>query len=157
MASGASSISGRQVQVLEDPVEQRERALDLDLHVEQLAEWEEEPALERGEGDDVADRGGGGVALDGQPAGEPVHERRVIAEDRPDDHEEPAPDHRLAQLEPGEPRVEPAEPLRRLLLLAERLGQQHAADREGLLGDAEMSARLFWVSMLTSRRTLPTR
>ena len=46
-----------QVEVLEDAVEQRQRALHLDLDVEQLAEREEEPRLERGEGDDVADRG----------------------------------------------------------------------------------------------------
>ena len=43
-------------EVLEDAVEQRQRALDLHLYVEQLAEREEEPALERREGDDVADR-----------------------------------------------------------------------------------------------------
>ena len=43
-----------EVEVLEDPVEQRERALDLDLDVEQLAEREEQPALERRERDDVA-------------------------------------------------------------------------------------------------------
>ena len=41
-----------------------------------------------------------------QRAGEPVHERRRDLEDRADDHEEPAPDHRLADLERGEPRVE---------------------------------------------------
>ena len=45
----------REVEVLEDAVEQRERALQLDLDVEQLAQREEEPALERREGDDVAD------------------------------------------------------------------------------------------------------
>ena len=45
-----------QLEVLEDAVEERERALDLDLDVEQLAEREEEPALQRGEGDDGADR-----------------------------------------------------------------------------------------------------
>ena len=43
------------LQVLEDPVEQREGALDLDLDVQQLAEREEEAALERGEGHDGAD------------------------------------------------------------------------------------------------------
>ena len=104
-ASGASTMSTRQVEVLEDAVEQRQRALDLDLHVEQLAEREEQPRLERGEGDDVADRRRGRVALDGQPAGQPVDERRRDREDRADDHEEPAADHALADLERGELRV----------------------------------------------------
>ena len=40
------------LEVFEDPVEQGQRALDLDLDVEQLAEREEQPALERREGDD---------------------------------------------------------------------------------------------------------
>ena len=75
-ASGASTISGSSLEVLEDAVEQRERALDLDLDVEQLAEREEQPRLERRERDDVADRRRGRVALDRQVAGEPVHERR---------------------------------------------------------------------------------
>ena len=43
------------LEVLEDAVEQRQRALDLDLDVEQLAEREEEARLERGEGHDGAD------------------------------------------------------------------------------------------------------
>ena len=45
-----------QVEVLEDAVEQRQRALQVDLHVEQRPEREEQPALEGGEGDDVTDR-----------------------------------------------------------------------------------------------------
>ena len=55
-------------EVLEDPVEQGERALDLDLHVEQLAEREEEPALEGRERDDDAGRRGGRVAVGRQRA-----------------------------------------------------------------------------------------
>ncbi len=47
-----------EVQVLEDPVEERERAGDLHVDREQLAEREEEAALERRERDDVADRRG---------------------------------------------------------------------------------------------------
>ena len=45
---------GVHLEVLEDPVEEGERALDLDLDVEQLAEREEQPALERRERDDRA-------------------------------------------------------------------------------------------------------
>ncbi len=64
------------LEVLEDPVEQGEGALDLDLDAEQLTEREEEPALEGREGDDRAGRRGVGAAVGGQRAGQPVHERR---------------------------------------------------------------------------------
>ncbi len=55
------------------------------------------------------------VALDREVPGQPVHERRRDAEDRADDHEEPAPDHRLADLERGQLGVQAAEPLDRRL------------------------------------------
>ena len=48
--------------------------------------------------------GASGSPLDRQVAGQPVHERRRDAEDRADDHEEPAADHRLADLERGQVR-----------------------------------------------------
>ena len=44
------------VQVLEDAVEERERALHLDLHAEQASDREEEPGLQCGEGDERPDR-----------------------------------------------------------------------------------------------------
>ena len=53
--------------------------------------------LERREGHDVADRRGARVALDGEHAREPVHERGHDAEDRAHDHEEPAADHASAR------------------------------------------------------------
>ena len=68
---------GVHLEVLEDAVEERQRALDLDLHVEQLAEREEEPALERREGDDVADASAPSGRRSWPGAGEPVHERRA--------------------------------------------------------------------------------
>ncbi len=108
--------------------------MDLDLDVEQLTEREEEPALERREGDDVADRRCGRIVVDRQIAGEPVHERRGDREDRPDDHEEPATDHRLADLEHRQLPIQLAEAGDRRLLLAERLRQEHARDRERFLG-----------------------
>ena len=58
--AGAVGDLDRQVEVLEDAVEEGQRALDLDLDVEELAEREEEPALQRREGDDVADASGRG-------------------------------------------------------------------------------------------------
>ena len=57
-ASGLSRDLRLHVEVLEDAVEERQRALHLDLHVEQLAQREEEPRLQRGEGHDVADAWG---------------------------------------------------------------------------------------------------
>ena len=45
----------REIEVFEDAVEERERALNLDLDAEQLPDREKEAALQRREGDDVAD------------------------------------------------------------------------------------------------------
>ena len=53
-------------EVFEDPVEQGERALDLDLDIEQLAEGEEQAALEGGECDDCAGRRRRGIAVRGE-------------------------------------------------------------------------------------------
>ena len=54
--------------------------------------------------------------------------------------------------------VEAPEPLDRPLLRPERLAQQHPADTESVSSvTALISASRFWVSVLTSRRTLPTR
>ena len=46
----------RQVEVLEDPVEQGERGLDVGADAEQRLDREQQPRLERREGDDGADR-----------------------------------------------------------------------------------------------------
>ena len=68
---------GRQVQVLEDAVEQRQRALHLHLHVEQLAEREEEPRLWSVVKATMSPMvGARRVAVDGQVAGQPVDQRR---------------------------------------------------------------------------------
>jgi hypothetical protein len=48
-------VDGR-VEVLEDPVEERERGLDVEADAEQRADREEEPRLQRGERDDRRDR-----------------------------------------------------------------------------------------------------
>ena len=50
-APGLVFEGDRQIQILEDPIEEGEGALDLDLNIEQLAEREKEPALQRCEGD----------------------------------------------------------------------------------------------------------
>jgi hypothetical protein len=64
-----------QVEVLEDAVEQGQRALQLDLHVEQRTEREEKPALEGRESDDVADGWCAWIAADLEVAGQPIDQR----------------------------------------------------------------------------------
>jgi hypothetical protein len=46
----------RQIEVLENPAEQRKRDLHLDLDVEHLPKGKEKATLQGREGDDVADR-----------------------------------------------------------------------------------------------------
>ncbi len=110
------------LEVLEDAVEEGQRALDLDLHVEQLAEREEEARLERGEGHDRADADVR-VAADDQRAGQQVDEGRHDAEEGADQREEPAADHLAAHLEVAEALRLGAEALDARLLLAERLAR----------------------------------
>ena len=52
IATGALGHVDGQVEVLEDAVEQRQRRLDLDAHAQQRLDREEQPRLQRGEGDD---------------------------------------------------------------------------------------------------------
>ncbi len=135
------------VEVLEDAVEECQRALHLHLHVEQLAEREEETRLERRERDDLADRRCARRAGEREVAGEPIHQRRHDREDRADDHEEPAADHALAQLEPRKPRVGVAVSSDRLPLAPERLREQDPAHAERLLGDrAHLGERFLGLS-----------
>src|SRR6202035_132001 len=60
-ASPLGDVNG-QVEVLEDPAEQLKRALDVDAHAEELDGGPEELLLQRGEGDQGADRDGHVVA-----------------------------------------------------------------------------------------------
>ena len=148
-----------QVEVLEDPVEQGERAVDLDLDVEQLAEREEQAALERGERHDVARPWAGrGLPMMASVPASQYTNAGMMREDRAHDHEEPATDHALADLEAGQ----------RGLRAAELLDRAWPAARTSWTAGCPMtlsvssvmavtSARLFWVSVLMPRRTLPTR
>src|SRR5690606_36011747 len=63
-----------QVQVFEDAVEERQGSLDIDVHVQKLAERHEEPALQRGEGHD-ATNGHAGITTGNRAAGHPVDQR----------------------------------------------------------------------------------
>ena len=67
----------RQIQVLEDAVEQSQRGLHLGPHPQQRLDREQQPDLQRGEGDDGADRDG--VAEERLP-GQPVDDRRLDGE-----------------------------------------------------------------------------
>ena len=49
------------VEVLEDPVEERERGLHVEADAEQRADREEEARLQRGERDEI------GIEIDGEP------------------------------------------------------------------------------------------
>ena len=51
--AGFGPESDRQIEILEDSVEEGEGAVNLDLDIQHLPEREEEAALQRGEGDDV--------------------------------------------------------------------------------------------------------
>ena len=132
---GGIADLGVKVQVLKDPVEERQRACDLHLEVEQLAHREEQPALQRGERHDVARGGCRGIATARQAARKPVDKRGRNGEHGPGDHEEPSPNHRLTDLQPRKLQVQPAIPGDIAVLRPKGLAQQHPRDGECLLGD----------------------
>ena len=122
-----------QVEVLEDAVEQRERAVHVGGDLQHRSDREEQPRLQRGERHDVAVVDV--AAVREHPAAHQVDQRRRDREERADHGEERTPDHRLADLQPGEALVLLVEPPDLVALSTERLGQQDAADAERLLGD----------------------
>ena len=126
-----------QVEVLEDPVEQRERRLHVGGDLEHRADREEEPRLQRGERDQRARAVivlGLGLFELCQPAtrytSAGVIEKKIptIAK-----NDRPIIVWRICR--PGEALVLLLEPTDLEVLPAERLGQQDAAHAEGLLGD----------------------
>ena len=119
----------RHLEVLEDPVKEGEGALDLDLDVEHLAEREEDPALQRGEGDDGADADVR-VAADDQRPSQDVDKRRHDAEERPNHREEPAAEHLLADLQVAKAERLALKAVDARALLAERLRQENPRDRQ---------------------------
>ena len=124
----------RLVEVVEDAVEQRQRALHLELDTEEAADREEEPGLQGRERDERADRDHRGAARL-RPAGEPVDERRHHCERHLDRGHHPAAGHPAAHLEVGEPPRLGREPLGEVAGAAHRLAEQDARDRERLLHD----------------------
>ena len=124
----------RLVEVLEDPVEQRERALHLELDAEQAPDREEESCLQRRERHERADRDRGRAALD-RPAGEQVDEGGHHGERRLDRGHHPAAGHAAPHLEPGEALRLRLEPQGEVAGAAHRLAEQDPRYRERLLDD----------------------
>src|SRR5579884_1477318 len=127
----ASDLDGK-VEVLEDAVKQRQRPLNLYLNLQELSNGEEQPALQRGEGDDGTDGDTCMVpwwSAQDYPPRQVVHQRRRNRKERRDHHEEPTADHLLTQLEVRQPLILGPEPLSRAFLTPEHLGQEHAGDR----------------------------
>src|SRR5207244_2338717 len=102
----------RQVEVREDPLEERERGLDLDRGLEHAPDREQKAGLQRREGEDRAER-------EVRVAGDEEDQRRRRREEDLDEREERAPDHLLAHLEPGEAAVALAVALDRVALPVE--------------------------------------
>ena len=123
----------RQVQVLEDPVEQRQRGLHVDLHVQQRHDRAEQARLERREGHHGPDRD---RRADPRLAGEPVDRGRHQREADPDRGHHPPAGHPLAHLEVGQALGLALEALGQGVGAAHRLAEQDARDRQGLLDDA---------------------
>ena len=124
----------RQVEVREDPGEQRQRGLHVQRHPQQVDDREQQPGLQRGERDQRAGRQQPAAAARGEP-GDQVDQRRRDPEERPDGGEEHLPGHRLPDLQRGLGLVLGlvARDLERLPV--EDLRQQHAGHRQRLLGD----------------------
>src|SRR5579884_768534 len=124
----------RQIEVLEDSIEQGQCTLDIHLYRKQLPNWEEEPALEGGEGNDAtkADAGMQRIVNNLQPRNQ-VYNGRRNREECSDEHEEPAPNHLLAYLQISKVLVLFLELFLCQLLPTKGLHQQDTTDRERLL------------------------
>ncbi len=116
----------RHLEVVEDALEEREARLDLDRDREHAADREEEPALQRREGDDRA-RGDRPTRMAARehPATDEVHEGRGAAEEGADDREEGTSDHLLPDGQVGEAMILLPETGDLLRASAEHLGKQH--------------------------------
>ena len=123
------------VEVVEDPVEERERRLHVEADAEQRADREEQPRLQRRERDER--RHGDRVrSVREREAAEPVDRRRHDRERRLDRRHHPAAGHALADLELGEQLRLRLEPVGELVRPAHRLAEQDPRDRQRLLDEA---------------------
>ena len=125
----------RLVEVLEDPVEERERRLHVEPDAEQRADREEQPRLQRRERDERRDVDRVRAARERKPA-EPVDRGRHDREARLDRRHHPAAGHALPHLEVGEAQRVALEPVGELRRPPHRLAEQDPRDRERLLHEA---------------------
>src|SRR5581483_4366001 len=123
----------RQIKVLEDAVKQCQRALNLNLHVEQLADREEDSALERRECDDTTKRDSRVWVLNNLITGDQVDDCGRNREKSADEHEKPTPDHLLSHLKVGQLLVLSFKLVRRVFLASKGFDEQDAAHGEGFL------------------------
>ena len=123
------------VEVLEDPVEERERGLHVQADPEQRSNREEEPGLEGRERDQQRNRHRVRAARQEETA-EPVDGRRHDREARLDRGHDPAAGHALTHLEVGEVARLVLEPVRELVPTPHRLAEQDPGDRERFLDEA---------------------
>ena len=125
----------RQVQVLEDPAEQLQRALHVDARRSAAGPCRAEQALlQGGERDQRADRDGHVVAPAGQP-GHPVDDRGHGRHDDLDRRLTPAARHARGDLEVGQLLRLGREGVGERARAAHRVAEHDAADRERLLHD----------------------
>ena len=117
------------VEVVEDAVEQRQRALHLELDAQQSPDRKEQPRLQRGERDQCPDRDDGCPARL-RPAGEPVDEGGHHRERHLDRCHHPAAGHPASHLEIGKAPRLVGEPLREVAGAPHRLAEQNARDRQ---------------------------
>src|SRR5439155_21448933 len=120
---------GRKIEVFEDPLEQRQRRLDVDVDGQELVDRNEQTVLVRRERDDVAEREP--AADDLVAADEPDHGRRRGPEGL-DGHEEPAADHRLADPDATIVVAYAGETADLVVVAPEDLYELRAGDAEGL-------------------------
>ena len=125
----------RLVEVLEDPVEERERGLHVEPDAEQRADREEEPRLQRRERDQRGDRDRGRAAREREPA-EPVDRAGMIAKLVWIDAITQRPAIRWRTSSSASRSESRLEAVGELVAAAHRLAEQDPGDRERLLDEA---------------------
>ena len=128
----AISDARLEVDQFEDPSEQCERRLDVDRHLQELVDREQQPALQSRECHQCPRRE---VAVSALKPGHEIDQRRADPEERLRDGEERSADNRLPDLQIGLVGVLGAVASDLVLLASEHLGQQDPGYREGLLSD----------------------
>ena len=114
------------IQIAENPLEERERGLELDRHLQQAADGEVQPRLKRGEGDDGARRQSRRGVAGEHVAGQNVNDHRRQGEKHLHRREEGLTRHHPTHRQVSQPLVLPVKTLDLLILTSEKLGQHDA-------------------------------